>query len=103
MIPVLFLATRKLGPRNENNKNKNLPYESGVTYQIGDVNNRHNIRYYLVAIIFVIFDVEIVFLFPWAVNVRELGSFGIFEMFLFLSLLVAGLIYVYLKKALRWQ
>ncbi len=102
-IPVLFLLTKNLGPRNGNVKNKNITYESGVSFHIGDISNRHNIRYYLVAIIFVIFDVEIIFLFPWAVNVRELGLFGLAEIFLFVSLLLAGLVYVYMKKALKWQ
>ncbi|NPA74098.1 MAG: NADH-quinone oxidoreductase subunit A [Epsilonproteobacteria bacterium] len=103
LIPILFLLTKNLGPRNSDVKNKNITYESGVTYHIGDISNRHNIRYYLVAIIFVIFDVEIIFLFPWAVNVRELGGFGIVEMFLFIFLLLAGLAYVYMKRAIKWQ
>ncbi len=103
LIPVLFLLTKKLGPRNSSVKNKNITYESGIKNYVGDVSDRHNIRYYLVAIIFVVFDVEIIFLFPWAVNVRELGGFGIAEMFLFVFLLLAGLIYVYMKRAIKWQ
>ncbi len=102
-IPIAFLATKSLGPKNPNVKNKNLTYESGVTAPVGKIGSRHNVRFYLVAIIFIIFDVEIIFLFPWAVNVRELGSFGLMEMFLFVSLLFAGLVYVYMKKALKWQ
>ncbi len=103
LIPVLFLNTKNLGPRNKNVQNKNLTYESGVSYPVGDIGNRHNVRFYLVAILFIIFDVEIIFLFPWAVNVRELGSFGLVEIFLFITLLFVGLIYVYMKKALKWQ
>ncbi len=102
-IPIAFLATKSLGPKNPDVKNKNLTYESGVTVPVGKIGSRHNVRFYLVAIIFIIFDVEIIFLFPWAVNVRELGSFGLMEMFLFVSLLFAGLVYVYMKKALKWQ
>jgi NADH-quinone oxidoreductase subunit A len=102
-IPVIFLATKNLGPKNPNIKNKNLTYESGVSTQVGDIGSRHNVRFYLVAILFIIFDVEIIFLFPWAVNVRELGTLGLVEIFLFVFLLVAGLVYVYMKKALKWQ
>ncbi len=102
-IPIMFIATKNLGPKNPNIKNKNLTYESGVSTPIGDIGSRHNVRFYLVAILFIIFDVEIIFLFPWAVNVRELGTTGLVEIFLFVFLLVAGLAYVYMKKALKWQ
>ncbi len=102
-IPLLFTLSKKLGPSFRKNATKNLPYESGITNPIGDSEGRFGIKFYIVAIIFVIFDVEIIFLFPWAVNLRELGMFGIAEMFSFMFLLFAGLIYVYWKKALSWQ
>jgi NADH-quinone oxidoreductase subunit A len=102
-IPALFLATSKLGPKNRNSKTKNISYESGVTKSIGTSNNPFSVKFYLVALMFVLFDVEIVFMFPWAVNVRELGWFGIVEMFTFMALLLAGLMYVYKAKALKWQ
>ncbi|MFK5882235.1 MAG: NADH-quinone oxidoreductase subunit A [Sulfurospirillum sp.] len=102
-IPMLFLATSKLGPRNKKQKEKNISYESGVTKSIGNSNNPFSVKFYLVALLFVLFDVEIIFMFPWAVNVRELGWFGIAEMFTFMALLLAGLIYVYKAKALTWQ
>lgn len=102
-IPILFLSTKKLGPSNTKNSIKHLPYESGITNPYGGSDGRFSVKFYLVAIIFVIFDVEIMFMFPWAVNLRELGMFGIAEMFSFMFLLLAGLIYVYWKKALSWQ
>ena len=102
-IPIIFVATKNLGPKNPNVKNKNLVYESGVSTPVGAPTQKHNVRFYLVAILFIIFDVEIIFLFPWAVNVRELGALGLVEIFLFVFLLVAGLVYVYMKKALKWQ
>jgi len=102
-IPAIFVATKNLGPKNPNVKNKNLTYESGVSTPVGWAGSKHNVRFYLVAILFIIFDVEIIFLFPWAVNVRELGVLGLVEIFLFIFLLVAGLVYVYMKKALKWQ
>ncbi len=103
VIPLLFTLSKKLGPQNANNAVKNQPYESGITNPIGDSDARFSISFYLVAIIFVIFDVELIFLFPWAVNLKNLGMSGIVQMFSFMFLLLAGLIYVYNKKALSWQ
>ena len=103
LIPVIFLATRKLGPSHIGNRAKNLTYESGITKPFGGVEGRFSVKFYLVAILFVVFDVEILFMFPWAVNLRDLGYFGLVEMFTFMLLLLAGLIYVYWKKALSWQ
>lgn len=101
-IPSLLHLTRHLGPRS-NNKLKDLEYESGVTSTLGDSTTRFSIKFYLVSILFVLFDVEIVFLFPWSVNVRELGTLGIIEMFTFVGLLFVGLVYIYNKKALKWD
>jgi len=94
--------TRYLGPAYQN-ENKNSVYESGIRKPLGDTTNRFGIKFYLVAILFVLFDVEIVFIFAWAVNVRELGMFGLVEMFIFMGLLIAGLLYIYRKKALEWD
>ena len=103
LLPTLFLLSQKLGPNESANKSKNSAYESGVSAPIGNSESRFNAKFYLVAILFVLFDVEIVFMFPWAVNVRELGYFGLFEMFTFVTLLLLGLIYIYRIKALKWQ
>ncbi len=102
-VPSLFLATKKLGVKNRENSAKNISYESGVTKSVGSSEGRFSVKFYLVALLFVLFDVEIIFMFPWAVNVRELGFFGLAEMFTFMGLLIAGLIYVYKAKALKWQ
>jgi len=103
LLPTLFLLSRKLGPSNTNNKAKNSVYESGISFPVGNSESRFSAKFYLVAILFVLFDVEIVFMFPWAVNVRELSLFGLFEMFTFIGLLLLGLIYIYRIKALSWQ
>ena len=102
-IPFLFLATSKLGTRNKGPHAKNMAYESGVTKPIGGSDNPFSVKFYLVALLFVLFDVEIIFMLPWAVNVRSLGLFGLVEMFIFMILLLAGLIYIYKAKALTWQ
>lgn len=99
----VFLLTKYIGPKKTDDVAKNSVYESGVTNPIGGTNLRFSVKFYLVAILFVIFDVEIIFMFPWAVNLRELGLFGLTEMFLFMGLLIAGLIYIYKKKALSWD
>lgn len=103
ILSIVFVLTKFIGPRNENSKMKNSVYESGVTNPIGDTNIRFSIKFYLVAISFLLFDVEIIFMFPWAINVVELGVAGLFKMFIFMGLLFAGLIYLYKKKALSWD
>ena len=103
ILVAVFVLTRFIGPKNENSEMKNTVYESGVTNPIGTTNIRFSVKFYLVAISFLLFDVEIIFMFPWAVNVRELGYFGLFEMFTFVTLLLLGLIYIYRIKALKWQ
>jgi NADH-quinone oxidoreductase subunit A len=81
---------------------KGLPYEAGV-WPAGSARGRVPIRYYLVAMLFILFDVEIVFVYPWAVLVRELGPAGIAEMFTFLGLLAVGYLYVLKRRALEWE
>lgn len=99
----VFVVTRFIGPKNENSKIKNSVYESGISNPIGNTNIRFSVKFYLVAISFLLFDVEIIFMFPWAINIVELGYFGLFKMFIFMGLLFAGLIYIYKKKALSWD
>jgi NADH-quinone oxidoreductase subunit A len=81
---------------------KSLPYESGV-WPIGSARERVPVRYYLVAMLFILFDVEIVFVYPWAVLLRRLGMFGIGEMFTFLALLAVGYVYLLKRRALEWE
>lgn len=101
-LPVLFHLAKYLGPQNKTNPAKEEVYESGISIPVGDSNERFSIKYYRVAIIFILFDIEVIFMLPWAVNLRDLGLFGLIEMFTFMGLLIAGLIYVYQKKALKW-
>lgn len=78
------------------------PYECGIEAQ-GDARDRYSIRYYLIAMLFVIFDVETVFMFPWAVSLDKLALFGLIEMLVFLFILVVGYFYAWKKGALEWQ
>ena len=90
-----------LGPRKPDSE-KLSPYECGFE-AFEDARMKFDVRYYLVAILFIIFDLEIAFLFPWAVTLPELGVFGALAMALFLGLLVVGFIYEWRKGALEWE
>ena len=83
------------------NRVKLQPYECGIE-PVTDARDRYSVRYYLVAMLFVIFDVETVFLFPWAVIMDELALFGLIEMLVFLLILVVGYVYAWRKGALDW-
>ena len=102
-IPLAIHMTHYLGRSKSEGVSKSEVYESGIRLPYKDAYERFNIKYYLVAILFILFDVEMLFMFPWAVNLRELGLFGLFEMFTFMFLLLAGLIYIYKKGALTWE
>ena len=98
---VLLVMGWVLGPRRPDAE-KLSPYECGVE-AFEDARMQFDIRYYLIAIQFLIFDLEIAFLFPWAVNFRNLGIVGLTEMGIFISLLVLGFVYVWKKGALEWE
>ena len=101
---VSLIATHLIGPRI-NNPVKMMPYESGVD-PVGETRIRFSIRYFLIALLFIIFDIEIVFLYPWAVVFGDFLSYGpfiFFEMVVFLSILVFGFVYVWRNGALEWE
>jgi NADH-quinone oxidoreductase subunit A len=97
----LTLFMSQLVSSKKYNKVKLEPYECGIE-PTTDARDRYSVRYYLVAMLFVIFDVETVFLFPWAVMVDELALFGLIEMIVFLAILVTGYAYAWKKGALDW-
>ena len=90
-----------LGPRRPDQA-KNSPYECGFE-AFEDARMKFDVRYYLVAILFILFDLEIAFLFPWAVAIRDIGSPGFLAMMLFLAILVVGFVYEWKKGALDWE
>ncbi len=100
-LPLVFHLTRYLGAKSDNVR-KNEPYEGGVRLTHRDPSDAFNVKFFLVGIIFLIFDIEVLFMFPWALNLRELGFFGIMEMVVFIGILVGGLIYVYKSRILKW-
>ncbi|HEX6504352.1 MAG TPA: NADH-quinone oxidoreductase subunit A [Terriglobales bacterium] len=99
-LPVTLLAAKLVRPENPN-KIKLMPYECGID-PIGSARGRYTIRFFIVAILFVIFDVETIFLFPWAVQFKALGMFGLLEMFIFLGILIVGYVWIWKKGALEW-
>jgi NADH-quinone oxidoreductase subunit A len=99
---VALTASYFLGVRKPPDPRKLAPYECGIN-PIGTARERFSVKFYLVAMLFLLFDIEAVFLFPWAVVYRDLKLFGFFEMLLFILAILAGYIYVWKKGALEWE
>lgn len=99
-VVVTLFVTHLLGPRRKTN-DKLSTFESGIKV-VGNARQPFSIKYFLVAILFVLFDVEVIFMYPWAVNFRDLGWTGLIEMFIFMATLLLGFIYVLKKKSLDW-
>ena len=97
----LIVAGNLLGPRRPQAE-KSAPYECGFE-AFEDARMRFDVRYYLIAILFIIFDLEIAFVFPWATVFGSLGLLGLVEMGIFLGMLVLGFVYVWKKGALEWE
>src|SRR5271169_2188191 len=96
---VLFKLIR---PDSRPVGDKLKPYECGVPAE-SDSRGRYSVRFYIIAILFVIFDVEIIFLFPWAIRYSFLGTYGLFTMLVFLGILIVGYIWLFRKGALDWE
>jgi len=89
------------GPRRPTSR-KSMPYESGMR-PIGPGTRQMPVRFYLIAVLFILFDIEVIFFLPWAVVFRKLGLFGLVEMFIFILILLVGYIYAWKKGALEWE
>ncbi|MRR13368.1 NADH-quinone oxidoreductase subunit A, partial [bacterium] len=98
---VFTNVNRWLGPRRPSEE-KLSTYESGME-PVRSARERFSVKFYLVAMLFLLFDIEVVFMYPWAVKFRELGVAGFVEMLIFIGVLLVGLLYVWKKGALRWQ
>jgi len=98
---VMSKASEFFGPKNPTEV-KLSTYESGME-PVRSAHERFSVKFYLVAMLFIIFDIEVVFLYPWAVNFRGLGMVGLVEMFVFIVVLMAGFFYVWKKGALDWS
>ncbi len=103
IVAVMVSLNRILGPRTEANAIKDAVFECGNEPTGTAWGVRFAIKFYLVALLFIVFDVEVVFMYPWAVIFRELGWFGFVEMMVFMGILVVGYMYAWRKGALEWR
>jgi NADH-quinone oxidoreductase subunit A len=100
-VLMVMALTHWMGPKRKS-KIKLESFECGIESQ-GNARMPFSIKYFLVAILFVLFDVEVIFMYPWAVNFKELGMLGFMEMLLFISFLLVGFYYIIKKGALKWE
>jgi NADH-quinone oxidoreductase subunit A len=101
LVALIVLMSEFLGTKRHTPL-KDLPYECGME-PIGDARHRYAVRFYVIAMFFIVFDIEAIFFYPWGVVFKPLGWFGFVEMFVFVAILVVGLIYVWGKGALEWE
>jgi NADH-quinone oxidoreductase subunit A len=100
LLPITLLLAKLVRPQNPN-KVKLMPYECGID-PMDSARGRYTVRFYVIAILFVVFDVETIFLIPWAVRFKAFGLFGLIEMLIFLVILIVAYIWVWKKGALEW-
>jgi NADH-quinone oxidoreductase subunit A len=101
IVGAMCTLNMLIGPKRPN-EIKSEPFECGNPPS-GSAWGRFTVRFYLTAILFLIFDVEVIFLYPWAVELRHLGMFGFFEAFIFIAILLVGLLYAWQRGALDWD
>ena len=101
LFPTVTIIAAKLIRPSAPSLTKLEAYECGIK-AASDSRGRYTVRFYIIAILFVIFDVETIFLFPWAIRYKSLGWFGVVEMLVFLAILIVGYLWAYLKGALEW-
>src|SRR6201988_3685683 len=100
LLPITLLLAKLVRPSNPS-KTKLMPYECGID-PVDSARGRYTVRYYIIAILFVVFDVETIFLFPLSVKFKAFGIVGLIEVFIFLVILIVGYIWVWKKGALEW-
>jgi NADH:ubiquinone oxidoreductase subunit 3 (subunit A) len=102
-IVVIVLLLSALFPAHKGDAAKYLPYESGMRTETHLLQQRFPLQHYLVALIFLVFDLEVIFMYPWAVVAKSLGPFAFYEMLFFLAALLVGFAYVWRKGGLQWE
>jgi len=103
LVTALILLASALFPSNKSNPIKFMPYESGIQTETHLLQKRFPLHHYLVALIFLVFDIEVIFLYPWAVVSKQLHAFAFYEMLFFLITLLVGFAYVWRKGGLQWD
>jgi NADH-quinone oxidoreductase subunit A len=102
LVALIAIGLGTLFGPKKNTAAKAMPYESGMT-PYGEGTRRMPVRFYLVAVLFILFDIEVVFFLPWAITFRQLGLFGLIEMVIFIVILLVGYVYAWKKGALEWE
>jgi NADH-quinone oxidoreductase subunit A len=102
LIAAIAIGLGELPGPKKHSKVKQEPYESGIA-PIGPGSRRMPVRFYLIAVLFILFDIEVIFFLPWAVVFRQLGLFGLAEMVVFVMILLVGYVYAWKKGALEWE
>jgi NADH-quinone oxidoreductase subunit A len=102
LVAVFIILSHLFGPRKPTPE-KTAPYECGIEPMIGDARSRFSIKFYVTAVLFLLFDIEVVFMYPWAILLRKLGLTGLIEMMIFIFILVVAFVYVWRKGALNWD
>jgi len=100
-VSLFIFLSQSLGPKRPN-ATKDMPFESGKE-PFEEPLGRHAVKFYLAGMLFVLFDIELIFFFPWAVLYRKLGLFGFVEMMIFIAVLILGFAYAWRKGALQWK
>lgn len=103
LVTLLTVGISALFPASNIGQAKFLPYESGIQTETHLLQERFPMRHYLVALIFLVFDIEVIFLYPWAVIGKQIGPFAFYEMAFFLAALLVGFAYVWRKGGLQWE
>ncbi|GJQ52175.1 MAG: NADH-quinone oxidoreductase subunit A [Anaerolineaceae bacterium] len=102
LVALIAIGLGNLFGPKKPSKAKSQPYESGIV-PYGEATRRLPVRFYLIAVLFILFDIEVVFFLPWAVVFRQLGLFGLIEMIVFIGILLVGYVYAWKKGALEWE
>lgn len=102
-VTLLVLAFSSIFPSRKTSDVKYMPYESGIQTETHLFQERFTLHHYLVALMFLVFDIEVIFLYPWAAIAKQIGSFAFFEMTFFLVAILVGFIYVWRKGGLQWD
>ena len=102
LVALIAIGLGTLFGPKKNTEAKSMPYESGMN-PYGEGTRRMPVRFYLIAVLFILFDIEVVFFLPWAITFRQLGLFGLVEMVIFIVILLVGYVYAWKKGALEWE
>lgn len=102
-VTLTVLAVSLIFPSKKTSKAKFMPYESGISTETNLLHERFTLHHYLVALMFLVFDIEVIFLYPWAVIAKQIGPFAFYEMIFFLAVLLVGFAYAWRKGGLQWE